>query len=58
MENNLEGLGISSEDNEVSHTSVEGLGGLVGALLQLYHLTNTGEYAINSIIRSDDYSVK
>jgi len=39
MEDDLEGLGVSGEEDEVSDTSVEGLGCLVGALLQLYHLT-------------------
>ena len=39
MEDNFEGFGVSSEDHEVGHATVESFGGLVGALLQLYHLT-------------------
>ena len=39
MEDDLEGLSVGSEDDEVGHTAVEGLGGLVGTLLQLYHMT-------------------
>ena len=35
MEEDLQGLGVGSHDNQVSDTSVESLGGLVGALLQL-----------------------
>ena len=38
MEDNFEGLGVSSEDHKVGHTAVESFGGLVGALLQLYHM--------------------
>jgi len=40
MEDDLKGLGVSGEDDEVGEASVKGLGGLVGSLLQLYHLTN------------------
>ena len=39
MEDNFERLGVCGEDDEVGDASVEGLGGLVGSLLQLYHLT-------------------
>ncbi len=39
MEDNFEGLSVGSEDHEVGHTTVEGLSGLVGTLLQLYHMT-------------------
>lgn len=39
MEDDLEGFGVSGEHDEVSHTSVEGLRGLVSSFLQLYHLT-------------------
>jgi hypothetical protein len=39
MEDDLERLGVGSEEDEVGDASVEGLGGLVSALLQLYHLT-------------------
>ena len=63
MEDDLEGLGVGGEDDEVGQATVEGLGGLVGALLQLYHLTKRRvskvsrgtktPYAINSIIRND-----
>ena len=48
MEDDLEGLGVAGEDDEVGHTTVEGLGSLVGSLLQLYHLTRL---VINSVIR-------
>ncbi len=51
MENDFEGFGVSGEDDEIGHTAVECLGGLVGALLQLYHMTRLAG-AINSIIRS------
>ncbi len=50
MQNNFEGLGVSSEDHKVGHATVESFGGLVGALLQLYHMTRLAG-AINSIIR-------
>ena len=39
MEDDLKWLGVGGEDYEVGHTTVEGLGGFVGALLQLYHMT-------------------
>lgn len=39
MEDDLKGLGIGSQDDEIGKASVESLGGLVCALLQLYHLT-------------------
>jgi hypothetical protein len=35
MEENLNGLRISSHDDELGNTTVQGLGGLVGALLEL-----------------------
>jgi hypothetical protein len=35
MEDDLEGLSIGGEEDEVGNTSVEGLGCLVGTLLQL-----------------------
>jgi len=38
MEDDFEGLGVSGENDEVSHASVEGLSGLVSSFLQLYHL--------------------
>lgn len=50
MEDNFEGFGVSSEDHEVGHATVESFGGLIGALLQLYHMTRLAG-AINSIIR-------
>ena len=34
MEDDLEGLSVGGEDNEIGDTSVEGLGGLVGTLLE------------------------
>lgn len=40
MEDDLEWLGVGGEDDEVGKASVEGLGRLIGSLLQLYHLTN------------------
>ena len=39
VEDDLEGFGVGGEDDQVSHSTVESLGGLVGALLQLYHLS-------------------
>ena len=39
MEDDLEGLGVGCHDDEVGETTVKGLGGLIGSLLQLYHLT-------------------
>ena len=39
MEDDLEGFGVSGEHDQVGKTFVEGFGGLVGSLLQLYHLT-------------------
>ena len=35
VEEDLQGLGISGEDDELGLTSVEGLGGLIGALSHL-----------------------
>ncbi len=35
MEHNFEGVGISSDDDELSDTTVESLGGFVGSLLDL-----------------------
>lgn len=43
MEDDLEGLGVGSEHDQVGETTVEGLGGLVGTFLQLYHLTERGQ---------------
>ena len=40
MENDFERLGVGSEHDQVGEAAVESLGGLVGTLLQLYHLTN------------------
>ena len=39
VQNNLEGLGISRKDHQISQAPVQSLGRLIGALLQLYHLT-------------------
>ncbi len=50
MEDDFKGFGVCCEDDEVGHTTVECFGGLVGALLQLYHMTRLAG-AINSIIR-------
>lgn len=35
VEHNFEGVGISSDDDELSDTTVESLGGFVGSLLDL-----------------------
>lgn len=35
MEENLEGLGVGSEDNKLGNTTVEGLGGFVRSFLEL-----------------------
>lgn len=35
MEENLEGSGVGSHNDELGDTTVEGLGGLVGTLLEL-----------------------
>ena len=51
MEDDFERLGVSGENNEVGHATVECFGGFVGALLQLYHMTRLAWCAINSIIR-------
>ena len=40
MEDDLKWLSVGCKDNQIGETSVEGLGGLIGTLLQLYHLTN------------------
>ena len=40
MEDDLEWLRVGSEHNEIGEATVEGLGRLIGTLLQLYHLTN------------------
>ena len=40
MEDDLEWLGVGRENDQVGEAAIEGLGRLVGALLQLYHLTN------------------
>ena len=39
MEDDLEGFCVSSEHDQIGKAFVEGFGGLVGSLLQLYHLT-------------------
>ena len=36
MEHYLEGISIGSDDDQFSDTSVEGFGGLIGALLDLF----------------------
>ena len=43
VQNDLEGLGVGGEDDQVGEAAVEGLRGLVGSLLQLYHLTHESE---------------
>ena len=43
MQNDLERLGVGGEDDQVGEAAVEGLRGLVGSLLQLYHLTHESE---------------
>ena len=39
MENDFKWLGVRCENDQVSEAAIEGLGCLVGAFLQLYHLT-------------------
>jgi hypothetical protein len=39
VENDLKRFGVGGQDDEVCHTAVQSFCGLVGALLQLYHLT-------------------
>ena len=61
MKDDLKRLGVRGQHHKVGKTSVEGLSGLVGSLLQLYHLTKGGQQmnaasantpcVINSIIR-------
>ena len=66
MEDDFQWLGVGREDDQVGQTSVECLGSLVSAFLQLYHLDTIRECkymmlcvevlflssrAINSIIR-------
>ena len=40
VQDDFEWLGVGSEHDQISEASVEGLGGFVGTLLQLYHLTS------------------
>lgn len=42
MEDNLEGIGISSDDDQLSDTAVECLGGLIGTLLNLLQRSALG----------------
>ena len=63
MQDDLERLSVGCQDNKVGEASVQRFGGLIGTLLQLYHLTKRRvskvsrgtktPYAINSIIRND-----
>ena len=39
VENDLEWLGVGRENDQIGEAAIEGLGRLVGAFLQLYHLT-------------------
>ena len=39
MQDDFKRLGIGGQNDEIGKASVQSLGGLVGALLQLYHLT-------------------
>ena len=39
VENDLKWLGVGRENDQVGEAAIEGLGRLVGAFLQLYHLT-------------------
>ena len=50
VEDDLEGLGVGGEHDEVGEAAVQRLRGLVGALLQLYHLTN-GEDQVSKLIQ-------
>ena len=45
VEDDLQGFGVGGKDNKVSKATVQGLRGLVGALLQLYHVTKEAELA-------------
>ena len=61
VENDLQGLGVGGKDNQIGKASVEGLGRLVGTLLQLYHVTQgvsnwADSVVINSIIRKKESS--
>ena len=68
MEDDLKWLGVSGEDDQVSHTFVQGFCCLVSTLLQLYHLTERLATAfrsekqnhidINSIIRNRVLNIK
>lgn len=40
MEDDFKWLSVGGEHDQVGKASVEGLGRLIGSLLQLYHLTN------------------
>ena len=39
VQNNLEGLSVSRKDHQIGQAPVQSFGRLIGALLQLYHLT-------------------
>ena len=39
VEDDLQRLGVGCENDQVGEAAIEGLGRLVGAFLQLYHLT-------------------
>ena len=39
MQDDFKRLGIGGQNDEIGKASVQSLGGLVGAFLQLYHLT-------------------
>lgn len=42
VEDDLEGFRVGGEDHQVGEATVQRLGRLVGAFLQLYHLTKKG----------------
>lgn len=44
MEENSEGLSVGSEDDNLRDTTVQGLGGLVGTLLELTGICATCQY--------------
>ena len=54
MQDDLEGLRVGCEHDQVGKATVEGLRRLIGALLQLYHLTKeerVSVFAINRVIK-------
>lgn len=42
MEDDFKGLGVGGKNDQIGNASVQGLRALIGALLQLYHVTSPG----------------